>query len=124
MDFPDFAENPQELVGKIVLYEHGFSYGNVSRSLIRIESVTKTGFKLSGKPDKSFNLINGNEKRSNGKMDGGLISNCQLMTEEDAIKLSKEWKQKREEKALSEEIKQKIETITFEQLQQIKSLIL
>ncbi len=87
MKFKDFENNPQELIGKIVIYERGVTYSdNYSRMLDKIEKVTKTGFKISSSKV-LFSLIDGNQKGLTGRMNMGIISRCQLITEEEADSL-------------------------------------
>lgn len=123
MEFKDFENNPQELIGKTVLYESGMSYSdNKRRSLIKIEKVTKTGFRLFTMPDTMFSLIDGSQKGLTGRMNMGTISRCQLVTDEEANQLREQWKRNKEEKALREKMKVKFETMTFEQLQKMELL--
>ena len=123
MEFKDFENNIQELVGKTVLYESGMSFeDNKRRSLIKIEKVTKLGFRLFTMPDKMFSLINGSQKGLAGRMNVGTISHCQLVTDEEANELREQWRKNKEEKALREKMKVKFETMTFEQLQKMELL--
>jgi hypothetical protein len=120
MEFKDFENNPQELIGKTVLYESGMSYSVIKgRSLMKIEKVTKTGFRLFTMPHIMFSLIDGSQKGLTGRMSMGTISRCQLVTEEEANQLREQWKRNKEEKALREKMKIKFETMTFEQLQKM-----
>ena len=123
MEFKDFENNPQELIGKTVLYISGMSYSdNKRRSLIKIEKVTKTGFRLFTMPDTMFSLIDGSQKGLTGRMNMGTISRCQLVTDEEANQLREQWKRNKEEKTLREKMKVKFETMTFEQLQKMELL--
>jgi len=123
MEFKDFENNTQELVGKTVLYESGMSYSdNKRRSLMKIEKVTKTGFRLFTMPDKTFSLIDGSQKGLTGRMNMGIISQCKLVTDEEANQLREQWKRNKEEKALREKMKAKLETMSFEQLQKMDLL--
>jgi hypothetical protein len=123
MEFKDFKDNTQELVGKTVLYESGMSYfDNRRRSLLKIEKVTKTGFSLSSMPDKKFNLIDGSQKGLTSRMDMATVSQCRLLTDEEADQLREQWKRNKEEKALREKMKVKLETMSFEQLQKMELL--
>ncbi len=116
MEFKDF-ENKDELVGKTVLYESGQSYSdNRRRSLMKIEKVTKTAFKLFAMPDTMFSLIDGSQKGLNGRMNMGTVSQCKLVTDEEANSLREQWKRNKEERALREKMKVKFETMTYEQL--------
>ena len=121
MEFKDFENNPQELIGKTVLYESGMSYSdNKRRSLMKIEKVTKTSFRLFTMPDTMFSLIDGSQKGLTGRMNMGTISQCKLVTDEEANQLREQWKRNKEEKALREKMKAKLETMSFEQLQKME----
>jgi len=123
MEFKDFENNTQELIGKTVLYESGMSYmDNKRRSLMKIEKVTKTGFRLFTMPDTMFSLIDGSQKGLTGRMNMGTISQCKLVTDEEANQLREQWKRNKEEKALREKMKVKLETMSFEQLQKMELL--
>jgi hypothetical protein len=124
MDFKDFQNNPQDLVGKRVLYEGGMSYSDSKRrSITKIEKVTKTGFRLFAMPDSLFSLNDGSQKGLTGRMNMGTVSQCTLITDEEATAYIETWKQNREEKALREEMKAKFDTFTFEQLVKMKELL-
>ena len=72
MEFTDFENNPQNLVGKTCLYESGMAFSEKRiRSLMKIDNVTKTGFRLLTMPDILFSLISGKQKGLNGKMNMG-----------------------------------------------------
>ena len=123
MKFKDFENNTQELVGKTVLYESGASFSdNRSRSLMKIEKVTKTAFRLFTMPDTMFSLIDGSQKGLTGRMNMATISQCKLLTDEEANQLREQWKRNKEEKALREKMKIKLETMSFEQLQKMELL--
>ena len=121
MEFKDFQNNPKELVGKTVLYESGVSYSkHRRRALIKIEKVTKTGFRLFTMPNTLFSLIDGNQKGLNGRINMGTISKCKLMTDDEADQLREQWRRNKEENALREKMKSKFQTMTFEQLKQME----
>lgn len=123
MDFKDFQDNPQELIGKTVLYESGQSYSERrSRSLIKIEKVTKTGFNLFSMPNALFSLVDGWQKGLNGRMDMGKISHCTLVTDEEANQLREQWRRNKEERALREKMIEKVKTMTFDQLKKMEEL--
>lgn len=124
MVFKDFENNPQDLVGKTVLYEGGMSYSDQrNRSLIKITKVTKTGFRLETTQDRLFSLSDGEQKGLHGRMNMGVISRCTLLTEDEVNVYRKTWKRNREMKTLKEEMKIKFETLTFEQLEKFRDLI-
>lgn len=124
MNFKDFKNNPQDLVGKRVLYESGQSYSESrSRSITKIEKVTKNGFRLFAMPDSLFSLNDGSQKGLTGRMNMGTVSQCTLITDEEAAVYIETWKRNREEKALREEMKAKFDTFTFEQLVKMKELL-
>ena len=124
MDFKDFQNNSQDLIGKYVLYESGQSYSySKKRSIIKIQKVTKTGFRLFLMPNILFSLNDGSQKGLTGRMDMGTISQCTLITEEEVANYRKTWKLNREEKALREEMKAKFDTFSFDQLIKMKELL-
>lgn len=92
MKFTDFK--PEELIGKLVLYESGSSYGGTTKSIYTIVNVTKTAFKIGREPhpplDALFSLTDGYQKGLRGRQNMGIISHCELITEEQAAKLRKE----------------------------------
>jgi hypothetical protein len=123
MEFKDFESNPQELVGKTVLYETGQSYSdNRKFSLFKIEKVTKTGFRVFSKPDVLFSLIDGSQKGLNGVASMSFISKCKLVTDEEANNLREQWKRNKEEVALRMKMQEKLKTMTLEQLQKMALL--
>ena len=123
MEFKDFENNYEELIGKTVLYESGLSYSEKrSRSLIKIEKVTKTGFRLFSMPDALFSLIDGSQKGLTGRMYMGTISKCRLVTDEEANQLREQWKRNKEERALRDKMTEKVKTMSFEQLQKMDLL--
>lgn len=121
MEFKDFQNNTQELIGKTVLYESGMYYSDSKiRSLIKIDKVTKAGFKLFTMPDKIFSLIDGRQKGLTGKSNMGTISRCKLVTDEEANQLKEQWKRNKDEMVLREKMKVKFVNMTFEQLQKME----
>lgn len=123
MEFKDFENNYEELVGKTVLYESGQSYSNDRRRyLVKIEKVTKTGFRISSLPDALFSFVDGSQKGLNGRMYMGTISKCKLLTDEEADEIRQQWKRNREERALREKMQEKLKTMSFEQLQKMDLL--
>ena len=119
MKFSDF-ENPQDLVGKTVLYESGQTYSEHRRkSIVKIEKVTNTGFRVSTMPDTMFSLIDGTQKGLTGRINMGTISECKLITDEQANELRQQWRRIREEKELREKIQEKLKTMSLEKLQLI-----
>jgi len=123
MEFRDFDNNRQDLIGKTVVYESGQSYSDRrNRSLIKINKITKTGFRLSTMPNALFSFVDGSQKGLGGKMDMGTISQCKLVTDEEANNIREQWKRNKEEKALREKMKLKLETMTFDQLQKMELL--
>ena len=129
MEFKDFKNNYEELIGKTVLYESGQSYSEKrSRSLIKIEKVTKTGFRLFSMPDALFSFIDGSQKGLTGRigltgrMYMGTISKCRLVTDEEANQIREQWKRNKEERALRDKMTEKVKTMSFEQLQKMDLL--
>ncbi len=123
MEFKDFENNYEELIGKTVLYEIGQSYSEKrSRSLIKIEKVTKTGFRLFSMPDALFSFIDGRQKGLTGRMYMGTISKCRLVTDEEANQIREQWKRNKEESILREKMLEKVKTMSFEQLKKMELL--
>lgn len=123
MEFKDFENNYEELIGKTVLYESGQSYSDKrSRALIKIEKVTKTGFRLFSMPDALFSFIDGSQKGLTGRMYMGTISKCRLVTDDEANQLREQWKRNKEERVLREKMQEKLKTMTFEQLKKMELL--
>lgn len=123
MKFQDFDNNRHKLIGKTVAYESGQSYSNRrSMSLIKIDKVTKTGFRLSTMPNTLFSFVDGSQKGLTGRMNMATISQCKLVTDEEANNLREKWKRNKEEKALRERMKLKLETMSFDQLQKMELL--
>lgn len=123
MEFKDFSDNPQELVGKTVLYESGFTYSEKrDRYLVKIEKVTKTGFKITSFPYYLFSLTEGYRKGLNRRADIGTISRCTLVTDEEADQLREEWMRKREINSLRKKMADKLATMTYDQLIKMEQL--
>lgn len=100
MNFNDFADNPKELIGKLVLHTSGFTYSDRTNKCIRvIKSVSKTAFKITNSAA-LFSLTNGSQKGLSGKQNMGNISECKLITEDEANDLRTKWKEQKEIKAL------------------------
>lgn len=123
MEFKDFENNYEELIGKTVLYESGQTYSDKrNRSLIKIEKVTKTGFRLFSRPDALFSFIDGSQKGLTGRMYIGTISKCRLVTDEEATQIREQCKRNKEERALREKMQEKLKTMSFEQLKKMELL--
>lgn len=123
MEFKDFENNYKELIGRTVLHERGKTYSDQrTRSLAKIEKVTKTGFRIASMPDAIFSLFDGRKKGMNGRMDIGTVSRCTLVTDEEASQIREQWKRNKEERALREKMQEKLKTMTFEQLQKMELL--
>jgi hypothetical protein len=123
MKFTDFESNPQELVGKLVLYESGGIHGGTTRKITKITKVTKTAFKIEGEKESIFSLINGHKKGLTGRMNWGVVSDCTLITEEEAESLRKKWAENKEKKALLADVTEKLKTATLTQLQGISKIL-
>ena len=120
MKFTDFK--PEELIGKLVLHRSGTCYGGVYGSIKKITAVTKTSFKLEG-DNNLFNLQNGDQRGLNGKMYMGVISDCKLITDEEAIELKKKWADNRDRKRIIKLVQDKIIVLNLATLQEIEKLI-
>ena len=123
MNFEDFKDKPQELLGKMVLHESGFSYSEkLTKKLCKIQKVLATGFRISGNPDSMFRLNDGYQKGLTGRGSIGVISRCTLLTEEEAKELADKWKRDKEERELRQKMKEKVDTMTYEQLLKMEVL--
>lgn len=124
MDFTDFKDNPLGLIGKLVLHESGYTYSssNLHKKICRIESVLAKGFKISCHPDEIFRLDNGLQKGLTDRSSMSIISKCTLLTEEEAKELSLNWKRAKEERELRKRMKEKVESMTYEQLLEMEKL--
>ena len=119
MEFNDFKDNPQDLVGKTVLYEDGHTYWSVTnKRFCKIEKVLAKGFKISCEPDLIFRLDDGYSKQHTV----GFVSKCTLLTEEEVKELSLKWSRAKEERVLREQMKAKVETMTYEQLLEMQKI--
>jgi hypothetical protein len=126
MNFFDFKDNPQELVGELVLFETGSSTHGTSRSIATIVKVV-TGakhnyFKIKG-CDSQFHISNGNERGKNGRLNWGRICECKLLTLQEADALRLQWKKNREIKAMRKRLLESIDKIPDSTLEQIIALL-
>ena len=113
MKFTDFE--PKELIGKTVLYVSGQSYSeNRSKYIRKINRVTKTGFSIVG--INALFSFNGNQKGLTGRHNMGTISECKLITEEEANQYREEWKMKREHKIMFDYISESLPKLTQDEL--------
>lgn len=116
--FSDFAESKHELIGKWVLLEEGKTYDdNLTRSLKRIERLTKTGFGLI--KSKSLFDFNGNRKGLSSNSDMSTISRCILLTEDECCNIRIKWRVNRRKRELIKKIKERILGLTIEKLESI-----
>ena len=104
------------------------SYSERYEEFLRtISKVTKTGFRISTRDGKEetilFSLNGGYQKGLNSKMDMGHHSQCHLITEEEEAAIRNEWRIDTETKEFKKYIKEKIDTLTYNQLKTIKSII-
>ncbi len=124
MNFTDFRDNPTELIGKLVLYSSGMSYSSsLSGSIKTIDKITKTGFRITDKPDALFSFIDGYQKGLTGRQNMGTISQCKLITEQESIEIKNNWAMKKKVNEMRKEIGDKLMSLTFEQLQDILKII-
>lgn len=123
MEFKDFENNYDELVGKTVLYEIGQTYSDKRNwLLLRIDKVTKAGFKLFSMPNALFSFRDGSQKGLTARAHMSTISQCRLVTEEEADELRRQWAQNKRERELREKMQEKLKTMTYEQLQKMDLL--
>lgn len=120
--FSDYENNRDALVGKFVLYESGQSYSsNRNRKITTITKVTKTGFRISNS-DYLFGF-DGWAKGLNSRQDIGTIVRCELITEEEKETIAKEWADNKRKKELVASVKEKIESCSLDQLEQILKIV-
>lgn len=123
-NFKDFESDYSKLIGKYVLYESGVTYGAKSKSICKIIKVTKSGFKINGvgNENKIFYFY-GSQKGLTGRMNIGTISECTLLTAEEAQEISTTWKKNRHTKELRKKILAEIENINLEKLEEINKIL-
>ena len=120
--FKDFK--PDELVGKYVLNEYGDTH-STSHKISQISRVTKTSFKISS-DEGLYDLFRGQRRGMGGRMDMGRVDECYLLTDEEAIEISKVWKEAKRKRALLKEINERlsdIEKVDVEDLQRIYDML-
>lgn len=120
--FGDFENDYQQLLGKIVLYESGFTHGGTSRSILKITRVIKTGFYIGEKQIGIF-AFDGQQRGLTGRQNMGTISQCTLLTTQEALAISSEWKRKKEIKLLKEEMVTAVDLMEYDQLISLKQFI-
>lgn len=119
-NFSDYTENPQELVGKLVLHESGASYSSQrSKQITTIEKVTKIAFKIKSLPETNFNLIDGRKKGTSL----GEISECELISEEEADTFRKLWFRNRKSREMREAITKLLPDTDYEKLIEVCNLL-
>ena len=114
----------EQLVNHLVLYESGTSYGGTSKRITRIVKVTKTGFRIKNRlgdniDDGIFSLVSGHQKGLNGRQNMATISRCSLISQEEAEKLSAQWKEARESKEMRSKLTELIPKMSHSQLSAI-----
>ena len=125
-NFNDFK--PEELKGKIVLYESGMSYDPKYSYKIRvIQSATKTQFKINTGTQERLYLesfdLQGYKKGLTGRQNMGVHSKCYLITEEQANEIAEGWNKDKQKRILFAEITANLPSCSFEQLEKIKAII-
>lgn len=119
----DFEGKAEQLFGRLVLYERGQSYSNTrNRYLRKISKVTKTGFRIEGHDDALFGF-DGWQKGLSSRIDMRPISKCELISEAKADELRKEWARKKATTEAIIAVKEKIDKLTLEKLNQILEII-
>ncbi len=107
MNFKDFKNDYSELIGQYVLYEYGKTYNTKNPQAIRkIIKITKTGFKIND--NNALFDFDGRQKGLNSRMNIGTVSICKLLTNEEAIQISNQWKLNKEIKIKKLEIENKL----------------
>ena len=53
----------------------------------------------------------------------GIISKCTLISEEEKLELIKKWNKAKEERKMRDELRNKFDTLSFEQLEKILKII-
>lgn len=111
MKFTDY--NPEELIGKKVLFESGMSYSAKNLRIARIEKVTKTGFRIN-ESEYLFGF-DGHAKGLSGRQNMAVVAHCVLVSEEQALNFKKTWYANRVCKQQKEELTNSITSLTKEQ---------
>lgn len=110
MNWSDFKDNPQDLIGKIVLRSYGSNTGGESQQITTIDSVKKETFTINADAHKpsadrnKYRLSNGTERVQRGLW-SGLYNDCKLITEEEATQYRTKWKQNRERREMETRLK-------------------
>lgn len=113
-----------ELLGKDVLWETGHTYeSSTSKWLRKIEKVTKTGYRISGQPDRLFSLRDGQEKGLQGKQNMAMISQCTVITPAEAFALCHKWAETRKKAALVTKLTTALATATLAELLACESIL-
>ena len=121
--FVDFE--PQQLVGKYVLFEHGQTYvKNTFKIVGKIIKVTKTGFKIDVKnfEDRLFDF-DGHQKGLRGRQNWSTISQCVLLTDWEAQQWFEQCKALNELKHLREQVLAAVPNLEKGKLLLIKKII-
>lgn len=128
MEFKDFKDNPNDLIGQYVLWTSG-SIHTPSRSISKIIKITSTSFKIEGS-ENSFRIDSGELKGGDrGRASWGYNNYCELLTSEEASQLSHKWKEKKAKKVLIASIQNyfndpnNFDKISLEQLGQIDKIL-
>ncbi len=119
MNFKDFTA--KQLESMSVLYESAPNYNTERRLEIRkIDKVKATSFTIDKLKDIEFSLSDGEEIGLNGV--AGKVSICKLITNAEADKLKDDWKKGKDDKALRQAMREKVETMTIAQLKQMQNI--
>lgn len=119
MKFTDFKS--KDLIGKTVLVTVG-SIRHPSRRISKISRTTAAFFYIEESETK-FRISDGAKAGKYERSDWGTICECELITEERANELRAEWNKKKLILKMKEDFKTKIDSLTFEQLEQIEKII-
>ena len=120
MNFSDFKDNPQDLVGRNVLYQYGSINGSTIKELNTIVSVNKKGFIIEKHLEKTFSFDDGQEKK---KLTGLSFSKCTLISLQERDEYIRIWKEYKNSKVLRTKIIEKLESISFAKLKEIEAII-
>lgn len=121
--FSDFSNDYSQLIGKYVLLSAGQTY-SYKRKICTISKITKTGFKINGDEKTIFRFDDGQAKGiGNRRANWSNIHECKLLTDEEKDSLLIEFKKSKEIATMRVVIKEKFDSLTYEQLKKIYEIV-
>jgi outer membrane protein assembly factor BamE (lipoprotein component of BamABCDE complex) len=104
------------LVGMSVIWTY-----KSTKTITTITSTSREGFKISGH-DYVFNYNNGHQRAYTGRMTS-IVSKCELISKEDAVRLQQQWDELEQKRKLVIEITKSLPLTSLSQLQQVINII-